>query len=267
MNLTLPVRWMREIGDSGEVGREDKLKHGEGRWTIPAEQTALVLVDCWADYNVLQSNAERCAKICRERILPTMRACRKAGVTIMHAPSESWAANYPQWLACAGDDELFGPPPGPEPSWPPKEFRRREGPYAPFRAPWLADEPAYQEWLKSCPPEQRRIFDFLGPAPGDFMVGTGEQLHRLCHHRKILHLLYAGFAANICMQFRPYGTREMRHRGYNIILLRDCTTAIETPETLAGLWMTETAILNIEMKVGASTTSADMQRACREASP
>ena len=33
----------------------------------------------------------------------------------------------------------------------------------------------------------------------DFVVATGEQLHELCEERRILHLLFAGLAANRCI--------------------------------------------------------------------
>jgi nicotinamidase-related amidase len=262
MNLTMDVRWMREVCDPGVPSTESNLKHGEARWTIPSEQTAIVLVDCWADYDALKSVFERHARIAREKILPAVRACRAAGVTVVHCPSESWAANYPQNKVYAGDGDLFPEKPTPPP-WPPLGFVNREGDYARFRAPWLSDEPEYKAWQRRCPPSARRVLDFLGPEPGDFMPGTAEQLHRLCRDRKILHLIYAGFAANICLQFRPYGTRAMRNRGYNIILLRDATSAIETPETAEGRWLTQASILDIEMKVGVSTTVDDLVKACK----
>jgi len=32
----------------------------------------------------------------------------------------------------------------------------------------------------------------------------------------LLHLFYAGFAANICIPFKDYGIRALRARGYNV---------------------------------------------------
>ena len=80
---------------------------------------------------------------------------------------------------------------------------------------------------------------------------------------KDLHLLYAGFATNICVQHRDYGMRAMRDRGYHLILLRDGTAGIEFGESIEGGWLTRGAIMNIEMKVGASITSEQLQQACR----
>jgi hypothetical protein len=64
--------------------------------------------------------------------------------------------------------------------------------------------------------------------------------------------------------------RAMAQRGYNCVLLRDGTTGIELT---AGLGhpvrptysMTQAAILNMELKVGHSSTCAELARALRAA--
>ncbi len=258
--LDITVRYTRELVDSGQPSQESHLKHGELRWQMPVEQAALVLVDCWNDF-VLQSITENNHRIGREKIQPAVEASRKAGVAVIHAPSAECARNYPQWRLCADDADLFAPEKPADP-WPPPEFRRAEGPYAAFRVPRIGHEPMYTEWRKRNPPEAIRVMPFLGPKPEDYVVATGAQLHRLCRHMGILHLFYAGFAANICVQHRDCGMRPMRQRGYNVILLRDCTRAIEQPETLDGMWMTFAAVSDLELKVGSSTTSEELQRAC-----
>ncbi len=120
---------------------------------------------------------------------------------------------------------------------------------------WLQDETLFPAM---------RIMEFLEPQAGDFVVATGAQLHQLCRDQQILHLFYAGFAANICIQLRDYGIRAMHDRGYHTTLLRDCTTAIEGSHTLEGQWLLEAAIFNIELKVGCSTTAQQLQAACRD---
>ena len=78
-----------------------------------------------------------------------------------------------------------------------------------------------------------------------------------------MHLFYAGFAANVCVLYRDYGTRAMAKRGYNVILLRDGTCAIEADVTLQDERLLEAAILGIEMWVGSSTTSQALLDACQ----
>ena len=254
--LRLDVRHNREICDPDMPCREENLRHGQVEWQVPVEQSALVLVDCWSEHP-LESHLERGGEIAREKILPTLTACREAGMTIVHAPSPPIAHKYPQWLTYAGDVELGHYAEAP-PDWPPADFRARTGQYEAYARP---REPVLDVWVKTKDPK-RRIMEFLGPEDGDFVIATGQQLHRLCRHREILHLFYVGFAANICVQHRDYGVRAMHARGYNIILLRDCTTAIEAAHTLDGLWLTEASILDIELKIGFSIMSDQLVAAC-----
>ena len=56
----------------------------------------------------------------------------------------------------------------------------------------------------------------------------------------------------------------MNQRGYNIILLRDATTGIESHDTVDGLLMTKMTIREIETKWGWSTTSEQFAQAAGE---
>ncbi|RKY61026.1 MAG: hypothetical protein DRP95_03430 [Candidatus Latescibacterota bacterium] len=73
------------------------------------------------------------------------------------------------------------------------------------------------------------------PAEGEPVVHTGEQLHRLLSERRVLHLFYAGFAANWCLLYRDYGVLAMHGRGYDIILVRDATAGVEFHDTVNQL--------------------------------
>ncbi len=261
-DLSFICRYGREYTAPDIPCREENFGWHEREITVPAAQTALVLVDCW-DRHPVESFQERAAQIAHEKISPTLEACRESGVMVVHAPSPAVAQKYPQRLKCAGNEELVRSQ-NSEAAWPPADFRQRVGRYDgnPYGRP---AEPTLEQWLddENLIPA-RRIMELLEPRADDFVVATGEQLHRLCRDQQILHLLYAGFAANICVQFRDYGMRPMHDRGYHTILLRDCTAAIEGSHTLPGEWLLEAAIFNIELKVGCSTTAQQLQEACRE---
>ena len=62
--------------------------------------------------------------------------------------------------------------------------------------------------------------------------------------------------------YRPWALRVHPDCAANIILLRDGTTAIEAAHTLDGMWLTEAAILDTEMVIGFTATSADFLAAC-----
>ena len=258
--LILPVRYYRLYTDPDVACVEENFHHVELTWPLPAAQTALVMVDVW-DLHYIQSHEERSGRITRERLAPVVAACRETGMTIIHAPAPQTAHKYPQWTRYAGDGEFDTSKSEPPSDWPPEAFRKRTGEYENFTKPW--HEPVMDEWKKV--EHKRRIVAAVAPHPDDFVIATGDQLHRLLRHRQILHLLYAGFAANICVLYRDYGTRAMGAgaRGYNIILIRDCTTAIEAHDTFASELLTKAAVLEIEMQVGYSTTSTAVIEACR----
>ncbi len=264
--INIPVRYYRLWTDLDVDCIEGNFHYVERPWALPTEQTALVMVDVW-DIHYIRSHEEISGKITREKIAPLVDACREVGITIIHAPSPSIAAKYPQWVRYAGDTELGIPSAGGgvgggsnPPDWPPPEFRQRKGEYAQYAQ---LHEPRREQWYNQFE-GKRRIVAAIEPQPEDFVIATGEQLHRLCRHRKILHLLYVGFAANMCVLYRDYGARAMGQRGYNIILLRECTQAIEAHHTFADGGLTEASILAIEMLVGSSSTSDAVVAACRE---
>jgi nicotinamidase-related amidase len=255
--ITVPARYCRLYWDEGVPHREEHFALAEQPWTLKTDECGLVLVDCW-DRHYLESHLERTDQITGDRIAPVIDACREAGIAVIHAPSPPTARKYLQWVAYAGDSELGPTTSSPPGDWPPQAFRKHEGDYAQFGKPVEAGR---EEWVRTEGAE-RLIVQDIAPQPGDFVIATGAQLHRLLRDRKILHLLYAGFAANMCVPGRDYGTRAMQSRGYNIILLRDCTTAIEGPGTVEGGWLTKAAILNHEMIVGHTTTSSALTAAC-----
>lgn len=257
--LKLRPRYQRLAVDEGVEFAEGNFERAFVDWEMDPAQAGLVMVDCWDRHPIL-THQERAAAICCERIAPTAQACRDGGIAVIHAPSPGQARRYEQWTKYADDTDLFGAS-SETPEWPPDEFRDRKGEYAQFSKP---AEPVKDAWIKA-ELEHRDIIDCLKPQPDDFVIATGPQLHRLCRDRGIVHLFYCGFAANMCVPGRDYGMRAFSRRGYNLALLRDCTTAIEGGSTFDALALTEAAIMEVEMLLGWTLTSAELISACREA--
>jgi len=250
--LRLHVRWGPAL--EGQNGGD---LYRRAVWELDAAAAALVLVDIWSDHTVA-SHRERALAIVRERIAPLLAAARAAGLTVIHAPSPeadvplAWGQRFRHRLAAwtlHHTRRLFE-----RPDWPPRAFRRRTGPWtACTRGP--APEPASH--LRGVPAEAL-------PRPGEPVVLSGAALHRALRRRRILHLFYAGFATNLCLhRTRDYSIESMVRRGYNPILLRDCTTGLETADTIEELLMTRTAIQQIEQSA-ASTTAAELMAALAE---
>lgn len=86
--------------------------------------------------------------------------------------------------------------------------------------------------------------------------------HDFLQKRNIKNLLYAGYASNMCLLFRAVGIYHMSaYNKYNIIIVRDCTLAYETPKTLKGQWANEVVINMVEAQWGSSTTLDDLRAA------
>jgi hypothetical protein len=124
-------------------------------------------------------------------------------------------------------------------------------------------------------PHAHRISTAVAPQPGEVVIFGGEDYkayeqtyyQQLCdlldflEENKVRNLIYAGYATNRCVLHRPAGIIRMAQRGYNCILLRDCTAAIETPQTLDGEWIKFAMINMIEDQYGGSATLEDLMRA------
>jgi nicotinamidase-related amidase len=223
-DLKLTTRFLiHEPHTPGLPYREEHFGSKYAAVSVPPTEAAIVLVDCW-DEPTIESHGERSAHICRDLIRPLLDVCRALGVTVVHAPSPPVAQKFPQWLRYAGESEL-NPQPKLVSDWPPPDFAQRQGKWANLEAHYGA------EWmpLRRQHEEARSIDQAVWPAEEDYVIATGEQLHRLCRDNQIRYLFYAGFATNYCVPHRDYGVFAMRERGYCIVVLRDCTTSIGAP--------------------------------------
>lgn len=258
--LRLKVRYFQDSTPLDVPCREENFIRRELIFPLPVARTGLVLIDLWNVHHI-QSWIERAEAMTRDVIVPLADRARATGITIIHAPAPQVAEKHGVHADAApsGGDRN----PGGSGPWPPPEFCARSGEYALFRGP--RDQPPsigiYWDRLDS----QLDISPHVMIQPTDFMIATGEQLHRICAARGILHLLIAGFATNWCILGRDYGVRAMRMRGYNTILLRDATAGVEFPDTLERRWATELAIREVEQVWGFSAGNDDFYAACAAA--
>ena len=261
--IDLPVRYYRNYVEPGRRNSERNLEHAEQTLPLPTEETALLLVDCWDLEHLDAPRFDRGTPIMEERIAPVLEAARESDVTVGHCPSPPVAANYPQWTHFADDRDLaaVAGTTDDDPEWPPAAFRNREGEYAAFGK--RADEAARERRWGSEGRTWDSIHESVEPesGPDEFVIATADQLHRLLSYREILHLVYVGFNSNFCVPYRDYGMRPMNRRGYDTILLRDCTKAIEAHDTLDEELCDRLAIREIERQAGWSATSTAFRRA------
>ncbi len=105
----------------------------------------------------------------------------------------------------------------------------------------------------------------IKPMSGEFILGNDiststDLFNDFLQRNGIKTLLYAGYALNYCVLNRPIGIVPVSQlHKYNIILLRDCSIAFETPETLAGKWTRKVITNLIETQFGRSTTTDELR--------
>lgn len=253
-SLRVRPRYHRWHVDPGVDWLEINTRYAMLDWTIPLPQAALVLVDVWQRHYIKDAEA-RAEAIISEKLVPLLAACRKAGMAVIHAPSPGVAKSHPNWVRLVSESEMERK----LDDWPPPQFRNKGGTYEAYRRP---HEPRAAE-RRNLP--SLRIHPKVQPLAKEPVVATGEELHRYCKQHGVLFLLFAGFNTNCCIILRDYGTIQMSQRGYEVVLIRDCTTGMESRETQPTLSQTRNAILQLEMFGQYSVASDEIVAGLRRA--
>lgn len=233
------------IVDENEEWLEVNTGQAKLDWNIPVSQCALVFLDVWQRH-YLKETEERAEKIINEKYVPLLKKCREFGMEVIHCPSPTVAKTHANWVKLMTDKELNPI----SDTWPPKDFNNLNGKYSAYKRPSKPKE-AERNALPALTFHPKVI-----PQNKEAVVAYGEELHRYCKQKGILFLFFAGFNTNACMITRDYGALQMNYRGYQVSVIRDCTTGMESRETQAGLLQTNGALLFFEM-FGQYTVSSD----------
>jgi len=245
-------RYVPHMVNYDDKHEEAELRPVERRLDFDGALCALVLVDAW---NTNEIGFERIDRVARERIVPVVKACREAGILVVHAPSPPVADKYPdrRFKPSRPEQSMFHREPD---GWPAPEMMARSGPFAKYSLA-LDDPGARRAGTEEELYRNYFINPALGPEGDDVVIGDREELHALLKERRKYHLFFAGFASNGCMLERDYGIRCVSYLGYDSTLIRDGTTATEMAHTLGTLEQTRASTENMEFWFS-SCTSADL---------
>ncbi|MBM4029129.1 MAG: cysteine hydrolase [Planctomycetes bacterium] len=241
MELRFPGRYYRMYPP------EEYLGHAEEMLCLPMAHTAFMLVDVYGlGYSPGEPEPQRPALFYRgsteverrmmvEHIKPALEAARKIKMPIIYVN------NANQMVAMQHSE--FG-----------AILVRTHGLTVEER--WETD------------PVEFRFSKLVEPKPGEYLVrkqmfsGFFETcLETLLRNLQIKNLVVVGFAANACLQ----GTlTDALYRNYRIVLLRDCTAAMEYHDTIEEQAITKYVIRFVEAFLGYTATSADFVRSCEE---
>jgi nicotinamidase-related amidase len=205
--LELHTRSRTDTGSVERVVRWDPLR------------TVIIVCDMW-DQNWCKGATTRALTM-----VPSMNqvldAARNAGITIIHAPSETMA-----FYRDAPGRKLVqsAPPvrtPFPIPSWINPDTAR-EAPYP------IDDSDGGCNDTPRCTqgrPWTRQV-STLKIMDGDGISDDGQEIYSFLRQRGITNVVLMGVHLNFCVLGRSFGVRAQTHLGMNVVLARDLTQAL-----------------------------------------
>ncbi|MBM3265750.1 MAG: cysteine hydrolase family protein [candidate division Zixibacteria bacterium] len=221
---------------------------------LPLNRTAFVGMHCWnigcpdgpaVDYGYCvgmgwPEAAAESYRIMKETIRPAMDAARSAGMTVCHVETDWMDARYPHI--------------------PSRRNKPSTGTPHPLQQAML-DRAHGPEYLKRSPLAGMKRAAVVSPVDDEPLLFYSDTLDDYLKKRNIDTLIYAGFAADMCVLNAEGGARPMLGRGYRCILMRDATVGVETPQSFPERLATRYGIHIFEWSLGFSTTFAEYMTA------
>jgi nicotinamidase-related amidase len=260
----LAISLARTVGESTRLPLRTYVRpfRGSDSWvearfeqSIVNSRTAIIITDMW-DKHWCAGATERVKQIAM-KMEPTLNEARRAGILIVHAPSDTmeFYAKSPGRLLAQNAPR----------SVPPAPLKFDEGPLPIDDSDEGCDTPGdkpHKAWS--------REIATLMIAPGDVVSDKGEEIYNVLRQRNIDTLLYMGVHANMCILNRSFGIRQMSKWGLQCILVRDLTDAMYNPASrpfVSHAQGTELVIQHIERYWAPSVTSDELISGLRASAP
>ena len=191
--------------------KEDKQYYKKLKWN--PKKTALIVVDMWDRHHCIPSE-KRVVSLAKKLkyLLPLLH---NSGVQIIFAPSGKVAfyantSNRKKTILLSGGDKTFE-----------KDLD------------WLSsfeNEPSMPVET-SCENEKQNFknrswshqIDILRIRKNDLISENGKEIINILRNQKINLVLYAGVHSNVCVVSQPFGMRNLKSQGFQVVLIRDLT--------------------------------------------
>jgi nicotinamidase-related amidase len=183
--------------------------------TWKAAETALVVCDVWDKHWCRGANERLAAML--PRMNQTVKAARAAGVTIIHAPSETMEF-YKDSPARKRVQEA--------PAAKMPEANKRQVPALPVDASDQGSDTGEKSWHKAWSRQHPGIE--IDEAK-DGISDNGQEIWNYMQARGIKNVLILGVHANMCILNRSFAIKAMAERGVAVALVRDLTDTMYNP--------------------------------------
>lgn len=232
------------------------------------DETAIILCDFWDYHHCL--NAVKRMKEFGPRLNQVLSNARDRGVTIIHAPSDCMDAykDHPSrkrvielaanatdapkgitsWCSKIPSEELA--------KFPIDQSDGGEDDDLNEHAQWahqlteLGRNPN-MPWKK-----QNEMIEINSEK--DLISDRGDEVWKVLQDRKIKNVILAGVHTNMCVLGRPFGLRQLKKNGMNVVLMRDMTDTMYNPKSwpfVSHYAGTELVLSHIERFVCPTITS------------
>ena len=187
-----------------------------------ASETALIVCDMWDDLYCV--SAVRRMEVMIPRFNQVLKAARGNGVAIIHSPSNTmdFYKDAPQRQRMIDAPHLT--PPVPIARW---CYLDRE-----MEAALPIDdqnEACDDEVLRPRVRMYSRQHPDIEIGPYDGISDNGQEIYNYCEQLGIRNIVMTGVHTNMCVLGRPFGIRQMKRLGRNVVLVRDLTDAMYDP--------------------------------------
>jgi nicotinamidase-related amidase len=240
VTLTTRVRKEAQPG-SGQLESVQEIVHWDPR------KSTIIICDMW-DKHWCDGATKRVGEMAPV-MNEVVRAARRRGVFIIHAPSETMAfyQDTPQRHRAQQAPKAAAPPPASErPAEPPLPIDDSDGGCDTGQPPW------HRAWTRQHPA--------IEIAPEDAISDNGDEVYNLLQQRGIDNVILMGVHTNMCVLGRPFAIRRMLALGKHVLLMRDMTDAMYNPRMrpfVSHFHGTELVVEHIEQYLCPTITSTD----------
>ena len=219
----LAIDWRRRVRE----GNGFRVVEETVEWN--ASETAIIICDMWADHPCKLA-AMRAARMA-PRMNEVVSWARDQGVAIIHAPSSGvkYYADTPYRQRMK--DARSTKPPVPIQSWC-YHNKEHEGPW-----PIVDDVKRGEGTVSGCDDpivRPHKNFD-RHQHPAIRIIGydgisdNGQEIFNFLEQEGRINIVLMGVHTNMCVLGRPFGIRQQKYLGKNVVLCRDLTDALYDP--------------------------------------